>query len=209
MPRGPPLELPGDRESVRLERPRTLCISSGAFVTVRRFPWELPATVGVDSRASSAFRPGRRGGFRRQRTLEVPAADRAAPAPARHARFPELGLYELPPCARRSTRPLRASADRCSPWPATARRSVAMLVLDDEDGRAGLLRRLSEWLERFGRTGPSGVWVARHRGAVSQPPGLRPDLPSQGLSVRPKPFLSFRSAPRGRSTIVESVALGG
>ncbi len=91
---------------------------------------------------------------------------------------------------------------------------VAMLVLDDEDGRAGLLEaRLSERLERLGAYRPerrpwlAHVTVARFRSR----PGLRPDLPEPG-PVSPSEAALYHSVLRpsgAQYDIVESVALGG
>ena len=91
---------------------------------------------------------------------------------------------------------------------------VAMLVLDDEDGRAGLLQaRLSERLQRLGAYRPERrPWLAHLTVArVWRRPGLRPALPELG-PVSPSEASLYHSVLRpsgAQYDIVESVALGG
>jgi 2'-5' RNA ligase len=94
-------------------------------------------------------------------------------------------------------------------------RSVGMLVLDDEEGRAGALAGdLQTRLEGLGvyrrerRTWLPHLTVARFR----EPKGLRPDLPNRGTYVLipsdASAYLS-RLRPRGAQyEILDSVALG-
>ena len=93
-------------------------------------------------------------------------------------------------------------------------RSVAMLVLDDEDGRAGAFAAdLQERLERLGvyrreaRPWLAHLTVARFR----ERPGLRPDPPGMGTFV-PSDAAAYlsRLRPNGAQyEVLESVALGG
>ena len=91
---------------------------------------------------------------------------------------------------------------------------VAMLVLDDEDSRAGLLQaRLSERLEQLGAYRPERrPWLAHLTVArFGRRPGLRPALPELG-PVSPSEAALYHSVLRpsgAQYDIVESVALGG
>jgi RNA 2',3'-cyclic 3'-phosphodiesterase len=91
---------------------------------------------------------------------------------------------------------------------------VGMLVMDDEEGRAGLLQaRLSQRLERLGAYRPerrpwlAHLTVARFQGR----PRLLPALPELG-PVSPSEAALYHSVLRpsgAQYDIVESVALGG
>lgn len=93
-------------------------------------------------------------------------------------------------------------------------RSVGMLVLDDEAGRAGeLAARLQEGLERLGvyrreaRPWLPHVTVLRFR----RPPRLRPPLPQLG-AFSPSGAAVYHSLLRpggARYEVLDSVALGG
>lgn len=93
-------------------------------------------------------------------------------------------------------------------------RSVGMLVLDDEDGRAtALAARLHEWLEALGlfereaRPWLPHLTVVRFR----ERPRLQPSLPDLG-AFSPSDAAVYHSALRpdgAQYTVLESVALGG
>jgi 2'-5' RNA ligase len=125
-----------------------------------------------------------------------PADELDAIVGALRAAAPEAGEIRLSPIRYRETR------------------SVGMLVLEDEDGCAGVLAsRLHELLEGLGvyrrerRPWLPHLTVARWR----QRPRLQPELPSVGTFV-PSDAAAYLSRlhPGGaRYEVLESVALGG
>jgi 2'-5' RNA ligase len=117
-------------------------------------------------------------------------------------------LDELRGCAARADRPaLRAVRYRET-------RSVGMLVLEDEDGRAARLAGdVGERLETLGvyrreaRAWLPHVTVVRFR----TPPGLRPEPPDLG-EVSPSGVALYTSSLRrsgAQYDVLESVPLGG
>jgi 2'-5' RNA ligase len=91
---------------------------------------------------------------------------------------------------------------------------VGMVVLSDEEGRAGLLQsRLSERLERIGVYRPERrPWLAHVTVArFSLRPRLRPEVPETG-AMSPSDAALYHSLLRpsgAQYDIVEAVALGG
>lgn len=95
-------------------------------------------------------------------------------------------------------------------------RSVAMLVHDDEGGRAGLLAAdLHVRLEALGVYRPEGrAWLPHLTvGRFRRPPGLRPELPNRGTYVLiPSDASAYLSRLRpggAQYEVLETVALGG
>jgi len=95
-------------------------------------------------------------------------------------------------------------------------RSVAMLVYDDEGGRAGLLAAdVQERLERLGVYRREGrAWLPHLTvGRFRQRPGLRPEPPNMGTYVLiPSDASAYLSRLRpggAQYEVLETVALGG
>jgi 2'-5' RNA ligase len=95
-------------------------------------------------------------------------------------------------------------------------RSVAMLVYDDEGGRAGLLAAdVQERLERLGVYRREGrAWLPHLTvGRFRQRPGLRPEPPNRGTYVLiPSDASAYLSRLRpggAQYEVLETVALGG
>jgi 2'-5' RNA ligase len=116
-----------------------------------------------------------------------------------------------------ATRAAAAAAEspiRLAPLRYRETRSVGMLVLSDEDGRAGRLAA-----DLFGRLEALGVYEREHRNWLPhvtvvrfrRPPRLRPSLPSIG-AFGPSDAAVYHSVLRSTGAqydVIESFALGG
>jgi 2'-5' RNA ligase len=150
--------------------------------------------------------------------LGAPESVRIVPREHLHATIAFLGSRPVGELAQISTAVGRAAQDGARPVLRLMRyretRSVAMLVFEDEEGRAARIAAdVQERLERLGvykaekRSWLPHVTVARFR----QPPRLKPSLPDLGV-VSPSEAAVYHSVLRpggAQYEVLESVELGG
>ena len=144
------------------------------------------------------------------------SAGRIVPPENLHVTLAFLGSRpseDLAAVAAALARPPRTRRDRLRVRGYRETRSVGMLVLEDDGGRApALAERLQAGSRRLGCTGAKPpVAPARHGAAVPRPPAARPAGSGARDVVRPTLLFTFLGrAPAGRSTrSARTVALGG